>query len=161
MGRLFKVGTGGKSKREKRGSRRDWYCKIRLGPYDHHKARLCSDGAVSESWARMLQAAVDRKNAGEPPDPATIKRLPSRLLASFGLVSELSKRRRGTYVQNVEDYATELATARRDATYVANVRRCLKAVGVACGWRTLPDIERDALATTNEVHIVLTRQSWK
>ncbi len=35
-----------------------------------------TDAAVSESWAAMLQAAVDRKNAGEPPDPETMKRLP-------------------------------------------------------------------------------------
>ena len=146
MGRLFKLGTDSKGAARKRGTRNDWYRKIRIGPYDFKRARLCTDAGASESWAAMLQAAVDRKGAGEPPDPDTIKKLPRRLLESFGLVSGLSTKRRGTYADNVEDYVRELETAGRDRMYFRNVRRYLNAVGKVCGWKKLAEMNRDAIA---------------
>ena len=108
MGKLIKLGTGKPGVRTKRGTPTDWYCKIKLGPYEQRRARLCTDASMSESWAVLLQAAVDRKNGGEPPDADAMKKLPRRLLESFGLVSELSAKRRGTFLANVEDYEREL-----------------------------------------------------
>jgi len=92
----------------------------------------------------LLQAAVDRQRAGEPAKPDTVKTLPRRLLESFGIVSQLARKRRGRYIENVDDYVAELRTAGRDAKYVRNVTMYLKAVGAACGWQRLTDIERDA-----------------
>ncbi len=146
MGKLFKLGTAGKAKRGKREASGDWHRNIRLAPYRFKRVRLCTDAGVSESWATMLQAAIDRMNAGEPPDPETMKRLPRRLLESLGLVSELAGKRRGKYADNVADYVAELETAGCSAMYVANVRRCLTNVGGACGWRQLVDVGRDSLA---------------
>lgn len=144
MGKLFKLGTEGKGKRARQQTRGDWHCKIKLAPYQFKRARLCTDKATSESWATMLQAAVDRKNAGEPPDPEVMKRLPRRLLESFGLISALSAKRRGTYASNAEDFVQELKTAGRDAKYTRNIEKYLTLVGDACGWRRLADIGRDA-----------------
>jgi len=145
MGRLFKLGSDPTGAARKRGTRSDWHCKIRIGPYDFKRARLCTDAGASESWAAMLQAAMDRKGAGEPPDPDAMKKLPRRLLESFGLVSELAGKRRGSYSENVEDYIRELETANRDRMYIRNVKRCLTNVGTACGWKRLADVNREAL----------------
>ena len=70
---LFKLGTGGKADRTRRQAAGDWYTKVRLAPYDFQKARLCRDKGTSASWAEMLQAAVDRRAAGEPADLDTLK----------------------------------------------------------------------------------------
>ncbi len=146
MGRLFKIGSEKAGVRGRRGTPTDWCCKIKLGVYDQKRARLCTDAAMSESWAVLLQAAVDRKIAGEPADPDALKRLPRRLLESFGLVSELSAKRKGTYAENVKDYVSELKTAGRSKMYVGNVERCLEAVGEGCGWTRLADVRRDSFA---------------
>ncbi len=146
MGRLFKLGTGQTGVGRKRSPRRDWHSKIRMGPYQFKRARLCTDAGASETWAALLQAAVDRKAAGEPPDPDAMKKLPGRLLESFGLVSGLSTKRRGTYAESVTDYVRELETAGRDRKYIRNVENGLTALGEACDWKRLADVNRDALA---------------
>lgn len=145
MGKLFKIGSENAGGR-KRGTPSDWNIKIKLGRYDQKRARLCTDATLSESWAIMLQAAVDRKLAGEPTDLDTIKKLPRRLVESFGLVSELSAKRKGTFDDNVKDYVAELKTSGRSKMYVGNVERCLKAVGESCGWTRLADVNRDSFA---------------
>lgn len=125
MRRLFKVGSAGIGKRARRELPGDWYCKVRLGPYEQRRVRPCTNAGVSESWANLLQSAVDRKAACEPPTPDMLKQLPRRLLECLGLISEVSKKRRGTYAVNVEDYVRELRTDRRDAKYVKSTKRWL------------------------------------
>lgn len=146
MANLFKRGTEGMDERQRRKAPGSWRSTISLGPYQRKQAVLCTDRATSEAWARMLQAAVDRKNAGEPPDADTIKKLPGRLVEQFELVSSLSKKRRGTLAASVADYVGELETGGRSAMYVGNIRRCLTAVAKACGWVRLTDLDRDKLA---------------
>jgi len=145
MARLFKLGTAGKSTRTRRQAAGDWYCNVQFAPYRHRRVRLCSDKGVSETWAATAQAAVDRFVAGEPLTDEQKKELPRRIQESLGLVSKLAAKRRGSYAENVKDYADELDTAGRTADYVATVRRCLNAVGTFCSWRRLPDIDRDGL----------------
>ena len=145
MGRLFKLGTRGSAKRAKRKSA-DWHVKVKLGPYRWKRARMCADKAVSEMWSSMLQAAVDRRNAAEPPDADTMQRLPHRLLESYKLVTPLSAKRTGSYAENVQDYLAELHRLRRDAKYIRNVKMYLRQVGDACGWRQLADVERDSFS---------------
>lgn len=139
---LFKLGTGGKADRTRRQAAGDWYTKIRLAPYDFQKARLCRDKGTSASWAELLQAAVDRRMAGEPPDLDTLKKLPARLCESFELISPLSNKRRGTFAENVKDYIAELRTVGRDSRYLTNTEKGLIAVGGGCGWKKLGGIDR-------------------
>ncbi len=155
MAELFKLGTGGVGRGRKnpdarpigpKRSRSDWFFNVHLGPYSFKRARLCSDKATSETWADLLQAAVDRQNAGKPPDAESIRRLPRRLCESFELVSELSKKRRATFEIHVGEYVAELRTAGRAPMYVDNVERSLTAVGNDCGWKKLGDANRDAIA---------------
>ena len=133
MARLFKIRSSD-----------DWHGKIRLGPYRQKRARFCADKDTSKTWMALLQAAVDRAQAGEPPKPETLKELPRRMLESFGLVSQLAAKRRGGYGENVDDYVAELKTAGRDTKYIRNCGMYLRAVGDACGWHRLRDVERDS-----------------
>ena len=122
----------------------DWHGRIRLAAYRRKRARYCADKGVSTSWHAMLQAAVDRHLAGEPVKPEAARELPRRLLESFGLVSELSRKRRGTFADNVADYVAELKLSGRDSKYIRTAERWLTVVGEACGWKQLRDLNRDA-----------------
>jgi len=141
MASVFKVG---KSRRSREGT--DYHGKVRLDAYRFRRVRLCSDKGVSETWLRDLQAAVDRKRAGEPPKPEKMKDIPRRLLESLGLVSKIAVTRRKSWDQHVDDYARELETKGCNPTYVANAKRYLKAVRKACSWRSLADADRDDFA---------------
>lgn len=123
----------------------DWHAKIKLGPYRQKRARFCTDKDTSGRLHTLLQAAVDRAAAGEPPRAETVGLLPERLLVAFGLASSpTAQKRRGSYAENVADYKRELETAGRDPKYVRNVNMYLTAVGNACGWKRLTDIGRDS-----------------
>ncbi len=122
--------------------RDDWHGSIRVDAYQFRRARYCRDKATSEQWHLALQVAVDRRASGEPLKAETRRLLPDRLLKQFELVTETSERRRGTFADNVGDYVTELRTAGRNAMYVTNTESCLLAVGTACGWKTLRDMDR-------------------
>jgi len=124
--------------------KQDWHAKIRRGSYDFKPVRLCTDKGAAEGWRVVLQAAVDRQIAGEPPDREALKKLPRRLLEALGLVSGLSAKRRATYAENVADYIEELTAAGRDAAYIRITKLYLTHVGDGCGWRRLTDIGRDA-----------------
>ncbi len=134
MGELFKTARS-----------EDWRGKIRLAAYEHKPAKYCTDKETSRRWHALLQAAVDRAASGEPPRADVLKELPRRLLASFGLVSELAEKRRAKYLVNVDDYVRELRTSGRDGKYVANAERYLKSIGAALKWRLLTDISRDSI----------------
>ena len=142
MANVFELGMAGKGARTKLRTAGDWCVKIRLDAYDWKRVRPCSDKETSATWARLLQAAVDRQNAGEPPNADTLKRLPRRLLESFGLVSTVARKRAASYAENVGDYIGELKTAGRDAKYVRNADKCLTKIGTACGFKKLRDIDR-------------------
>lgn len=158
MARLFKLGASGpgrgrkkldsakKSRRARTGAiGDDWCCKIQFGPYRFKRARLCSDERISEQWANLLQAAVDRRNASEPADRDALDKLPRRLLESFNLVSKVSTLRRAKFEIHVDEYADDLAKAGRAKMYVYNVRKYLKLTAAACGWKTVGDANREAL----------------
>ncbi len=120
----------------------DYHRKIRLAPYRFKTVRLCSDKDTSETWARLLQNAVDRMNAGEPPKPEKLTGIPRRCLEALGLVSKLADQRRGTWIDNVDDYVAELRTRKLSTKYVGNARMYLKVIGEACGWGRLQDAKR-------------------
>ena len=130
----------------KRPGYSDYHVRIRVAPYKQRRARLCTDRDTSRTWHELLQAAVDRKQGGEPARAEVLAMLPRRLLVQFQLVpSALSRRRRGTFADNVRDYKAELETAGRDGVYVRSLTACLAAVGAACGWRRVADVDRDGL----------------
>lgn len=134
MGNLYKIG----------GSK-DWHVKVRLGAYRHQKVRLCTDKATSATWATLLQNAVDRQNAGEPPIPEKLAGVPRRCLESLGLASRTAERRRQTWSQQVADYVGELRTAGRNRMYVYNAEKYLTEVGKTCGWDSLASVDRDRM----------------
>jgi integrase len=120
----------------------DYHFKIRLAPYRFKTVRLCSDKGISKTWAQLLQNAVDRMNAGEPPKPEKLTGIPQRCLEALGLVSKLAEQRRGTWMANVDDYVGELRTRKLSEKYISNARLYLKLVGEACGWTRLQDAKR-------------------
>jgi site-specific recombinase XerC len=60
-------------------------------------------------------------------------------------VSKLAAKRRASHRQNVGDYVGELRTLGRDSMYSDNAEAGLVAVGEACGWKALRDIDRAEL----------------
>jgi len=89
-----------------------------------------------------LRYALDRRNAGEVPRMDKLADIPRRCLEALGLVSKLAKTRRAPWSQHVDEYTQELRTARRNATYIANTERCLRAAGEGCKWTALDDVNR-------------------
>lgn len=106
---------------------------------------MCSDERISEQWANLLQAAVDRRNASEPADREALEKLPRRLLESFNLVSKVSTLRRAKYEAHVDEYCDELVQTGRAKKYISNAKLYLKNTATACAWKALGDANREAL----------------
>jgi len=138
--------TGAKGTRAARFG--DWYDRVRIGERRYRKVRLCSDAEISTRWLVELQAAADRVRGGEPADTDKLASagVPRRLWESVGLVSKLATARALSWESHVADYAAELKTAGRSATYVHNADSYLRAIANACGWRVLSDANRDGFA---------------
>ncbi len=141
---MYKKGLSKLSPRERRSDRSDYWTKIRMGTRRYREVRLCSDKELSARWEKQIQAAADRQRAGESPDRDVLAGIPSRCLASIGLIDPLNKSRHRPWDSQVLDYCDELVLKGRSKTYIANVDRCLRDVRNACGWKTLANLERDS-----------------
>lgn len=141
--RLFKIGAKGRPLEEQARLPGAWYGKIRLDIRDHRRVKLCNDAELSRSWLRELQNACDRKRFSEPVPMDRLKGIPRESLERLGLVNKLAETRRRSWNVHVDDYCSELTTRGASAKYVSNARLYLRAIGPACEWSCLSDVDRD------------------